>query len=191
MVVEHFGGSQPEGLGEHFWSIFGDFPSPHSLPGSDIITPHPGWWAPYEGALCPNRHHIELRLQHGQHKRIVNMTFPGGLAAPPGPPGLPRAPPGLPGPRVALRGGLSAVGFWPRCPLAWGRAASGPRGSCLSWNSVSFGLRDFIGTVGAGFRVTCLFSAALQFFSGSLSKIKTSPKLCSDKGCARGEYRAD
>ena len=67
----------------------------------------------------------------------------------------------------------------------------GPGARAQASGTVHRGLRDFIGTVGAGFRVTCLFSAALQFFSGSLSKIKTSPKFCSDKGCARGEYKAD
>ena len=36
-----FLGSQPEGLGEHFWSIFVDFPSPHSLAGSGHHNPGP------------------------------------------------------------------------------------------------------------------------------------------------------
>ena len=42
--LEHFGGSQPEGLGEHFCSIFEDFPSPYSLAGLDFMWV---WgWAP-------------------------------------------------------------------------------------------------------------------------------------------------
>ena len=41
--MEHLGGSQPEGLGEHFWNIFWDFPSPHSLAGSGYHKVQPAF----------------------------------------------------------------------------------------------------------------------------------------------------